>query len=336
MIPAREHAYEHLARMSDSRGLFEHAKGTVRREEHGYCTDDNARLLLITARDTPTATVDRLGRLALRFVLAAQAPDGRCRNRLDRTGRWTDAPETHDWWGRSLWGFGVAATAHPDVAVRDEALRAFGLGAARRSTWSRAMAFAALGAADVLEAHPEHHPARALLSDAIDTIGEIPAGHWSWPEPRLTYANAAVAEAVIAAGNALGDTHAVERGLEMLGWLLALETERGHLSVTPVGGRGPEEPSHRFDQQPIEVAAMADACWRAARVTGDPAWFAGITTAAEWFTGANDSGLVMHNSPAGGGYDGLHSDSVNRNQGAESTLAFIATMQRANEIARAA
>ena len=40
----------------------------------------------------------------------------------------------------------------------------------------------------------------------------------------------------------------------------------------PVGGAGPDERAPMFDQQPIEAAAMADACARALAVTGDDRW----------------------------------------------------------------
>lgn len=197
------------------------------------------------------------------------------------------------------------------------------------------MAFAALGAADVLANDPDHGPARALLVDTLDMIGTIPAGAWAWPEPRLRYANAALAEATIAAGAALHRSSDLDRGLVMLAWLLELETARGHLSVTGVEGRGPHDQGPLFDQQPIEAAAMADACWRAFTITGDRAWLHGVRAAAGWFTGDNDTGLRMCDDVSGGGFDGLQTAGVNLNQGAESTLALISTMQRARLFAPA-
>ena len=139
----------------------------------------------------------------------------------------------------------------------------------------------------------------------------------------------------IAAGTALGRPAALEQGLTMLAWLLELETPRGHLSVTGAAGRGPDDSGPQFDQQPIEVAAMADACWRACIATGDHAWTRGVAAAAGWFTGDNDLGLPMYDDVSGGGFDGLHADRVNLNQGAESTLALISTMQRARSFAPA-
>ena len=313
--------------MTDGRGLFEHAKGVVPRREHGYCVDDNARLLVVTSREVGDPRADRLSRIALRLTLAAVAPDGRSRNRMNVAGRWTDHPSTADCWGRNVWGLGVAATQHPVAEVRAAARSGFDLAVGQRSTSRRAMAFAALGAAEVLTTDPEHHRARGLLA-AYLTIFD-PKMKGPWPEERLAYANAALAEATIAAGAALDRGDAVDRGLDMLGWLLERETLRGHLSVTPVGGSDLAPTGPRFDQQAIEVAAMADACWLAGSVTGDPRWERGVLAAWRWFEGDNDTGAVMHDVITGGAYDGLLAVGVNTNQGAESTLALVATRQRA-------
>jgi hypothetical protein len=324
-----QHGFEHVERLSDERGMFEHAKGLARREEHGYCTDDNARLLIVTTRALDIGAAHDLGRLALRFVLDAQDAEGRCHNRMDQSGRWIDRVSNEDCWGRSVWALGTAAVHHTNPSVRRWARRGFDAGLRRRAPWSRSMAFAALGAAEVVTIDAGYAPARAFLVDALNIIGPLPTGTWQWPEERLRYSNASMAEAVIAAGHALDRPLDVDRGLTMLQWLLDLETTNGHLSVTASCGRGPIDRGPMFDQQPIEVAAMADACWRAHAVTGDPSWLRGVSAATAWFDGDNDIGLPMHDPESGGGFDGLQVDSVNLNQGAESTLAFIATMQRA-------
>jgi hypothetical protein len=181
---------------------------------------------------------------------------------------------------------------------------------------------------------PKNRPNKAVpfLDDAIKVLGVLPASidpTWVWPEPRLRYANATLAEALIAAGNAIGHEVALHSGVAMLTWLLELESQMGHLSVVGTTGRERSSVLPQFDQQPIEVAAMADACARAVTVTGDPSWERGVSLAVEWFQGANDAGLVMFDPVSGGGYDGLHVDRVNLNQGAESTLAYVSTMQQA-------
>jgi hypothetical protein len=234
-----------------------------------------------------------------------------------------------------LWGLGATATHHDDPVIRRKAARGFTLGARHRSQDARPMAFATLGAVDVLAGNPEHRVARTLVEDAVQVIGTIPPGSWSWPEHELTYANATLAEAVIAAGDALDTMRVLDRGLTMLAWLLELETERGHLSVTGAAARGPDDHGARFDQQPVEAMAMADACWRAYTITGDHTWSRGVAAAAGWFAGDNDTGLPMYDDISGGGFDRLHADRVDVNQGAEATLALASTMQRAHSFSPA-
>ncbi len=323
--------FAHLLRMTDHRGTFEHACMAEPRREHGYCTDDMARVLVVTTREPDaTGTVKGLARKALQFVNDAQSHNGSCRNRMDRAGNWTDQPTTDDHWGRCIWGLGTAA-AHSDVSlVRRLAVIQFERAAKARSPWSRAMAFAAVGAAELLSAEPGNSTARRLLADYAATVARPEAkSDWPWPDPRLTYANAIIPEAMIAAGVALEDPDLKQRGLDLLEWLLDRETLDGHLSPTPVGGRGPQDSPPAFDQQPIEVATLADACVRAAAADPRALWPDAVRLCAAWFQGTNDSGLLMWDTQTGGGFDGLLADCVNLNQGAESTLAVISTLQHA-------
>jgi hypothetical protein len=326
-------AFAHLEHMSDERGLFEHADRTEPRVDGGYCTDDNARLLVVTSREVDIGRAGTLSRLALRFVRDAQDEHGKMHNRMGLTGEWEDEATTEDCWGRAMWGLGVCAAHHTNPAMRRWAHRALTAGLRQRSPWSRATAFATLGVAEVAAVDGCTGAVRSFLVDSVVKVGQVPSGEWSWPEPMLRYANATVAEALIAAGSAIRSQSDVDRGLRMLDWLLRLETVPGHLSVVGSGGRTRDERGPQFDQQPIEVAAMADACWRAREVTGDPEWTRGITAASDWFMGANDIGLKMYDEESGGSYDGLHADRVNLNQGAESTLALVSVFQRATRYA---
>jgi hypothetical protein len=115
----------------------------------------------------------------------------------------------------------------------------------------------------------------------------------------------------------------------MLTWLRDIQVVDGRLSVLPVKGWQRGFPRLRHDQQPIEVAALADAATTAAVVTGDPMWDILTRQAVDWFLGANDIGVAMWDPATGGGYDGLTLHGANLNQGAESTLALISTMQHA-------
>lgn len=332
MLPS----FGHVVSMSDDIGMFEHADHAVPRREHGYCTDDMARLLIVAVREPDRSQTRReLTRTAFRFLAASQSTTGRTRNRRAANGRWQHRYGVADCWGRSVWAFGTAARREPDDWMRSSAMSYFNHGVKQRSPHRRAMAFAALGAAEVVAYDPRHHRARDLLTDAITVIGASSIDvDWPWPEPRLTYANAALPEALIAAGDALGRDDVLADGLRLLNWLVDRETVDGHLSPTPTGGAGSRDgTSPRFDQQPIEVAALADACARAHAVTGDDDWRRGVDLAIAWFQGENDVGAVMYDPETHGGYDGLTPTGPNLNQGAESTLALISTLQHAHRAA---
>jgi hypothetical protein len=335
LADAPQPSWHHLTRLSDDTGLLEHARNAIPRREHGYCVDDVSRGLLVASREPrPNAQVVALAERYLGFLTHAQDADGGFRNRLSYDRRWLDEPSLGDWWGRALWGLGTAAARSPVPWIRREALNAFRQGAHRRSPWPRAMAFAGLGAAEVLRTDPRARDAADLLADAATVIG-LPGSdpHWAWPEPELTYANPALAEVVIAAGDLLGDEPLLTAGLRMLAWLCGEQEHHGHLSTVPVGGWRPGVPKHRHDQQPIEAAATADACATAAAVTGDERWDAPLFQSIAWFLGDNDTRTVMYDPLTGGCYDGLTADGPNLNQGAESTLALVATLQHARTLA---
>ena len=320
---------DHLLHLAGPWGIHEHARLTEARPEHGFCVDDMARALVVTSRDPrPTAEVRGLTDLALSFLLGAQHDDGLSHNRRNPDGTWGDDASTDDHWGRSLWALG---TAYAELDDPIESARA-GEGAARamqaRSRWPRSMAYAVLGAAQVLRRDPDDRAARRLLLDAQSLLGRVAtAPEWPWPEQRLTYANAVLPEAMIVLGATLEHQALRAQGLMLLGWLLDLQTTDGHLSVVPAGGLGRGDVRGGYDQQPIEVACLAEACRTAYDLTGDDRWSDALQLCRAWFEGSNDAGVVMHDPVSGGGFDGLEDGAANANQGAESTLAWLSTVQ---------
>jgi len=106
-------SFEHLERMTDRYGTYEHADGSAPRPEHGYCTDDMARVLVVASREPdPSQPVSDLARQALRFVADAQGPGGDCRNRRDRQGQWRGPYEVGDPWAGA---FGASAQLPPAI-----------------------------------------------------------------------------------------------------------------------------------------------------------------------------------------------------------------------------
>jgi glycosyltransferase involved in cell wall biosynthesis len=328
--------FEHLIELTDGTGVFEHAKATTARREHGYCTDDVARALIAVMREpVRSLQLERLAAVYLDFLRDAQLADGRFHNRRSVERAWLDAVGCDDAIGRALWAAGETAARATRGDQRAKARILFAAGAGFDSDFSRPNAYVALGAAALLSATSGRTAgiAHGALRRAAGRLGVVSADpSWPWPEPRLTYANAVLAEARIAAGAALEDETLVSEGLQLLAWLVATETRDGRFSFTPAGGWEPGETRPGFDQQPIEAAAMADACARAFEVAGEAEWAEHALRAAAWFLGENDVGVALLDSVSGGGRDGLKQHGVNENEGAESTLALITALQQARRL----
>ena len=335
----------HLARLTDEVGIVEHARLDRPRSDLGYCTDDAGRLLGVASKLSGEPDAHRLATVALRFLGHAHDGAASFRLRLGPDGSWTDDAPSDDAIGRALYGLGTAVAWAPWPEVRDGALELFDKAVAFRSAHPRATAYAALGATAVLDGGADHDGAdhdgadhdgaRRLVTDAAEMLPHArTAAEWPWPEPKLSYANALIPEASLAVAVACGDRRAARGALSLLGWLVKAQTVDGRFSFVPVGGRGPNDTKPAFDQQPIEAWAMADACARAFTCTGDPFWADALGCAAGWFAGDNDSGVLVFDPASGGGFDGLEAKGVNRNQGAESTLAFVATMAQAQTLRR--
>ncbi len=324
---------DHLKRMTDDTSLFEHAIGALPNRALGYCSDDAGRALAVAVRsDEPGA--ERLAERYLEFLVQAHEGDGRFRLRLGFDRRWTDDEPSDDACGRALFGIGVAAAAAPWAHVRREARRLFEDAAAFRSYHPRATASAVVGAADLFVADPTCEAAGRMVEDARASLPRARGdGRWAWPQPRLAYANALLPEALIAIGRATGDTASMQEGLGLLRWLIDMEHRAGHLSFTPAGGRGPDDPRPGFDQQPIEAGALADACARAFDETSDGDWLPPLRMCVGWFEGMNDRGVAMLDANTGGSFDGLEARGVNENKGAESAIALITTLQQAHRLA---
>ena len=328
----------HLETLSDEVGLMEHARLATPRRECGYTTDDNGRMLAVLARtdlrglgaDGVEQSGLRLCRLGLSYLQRASLPtEHGFRNRLSYERRWLDHRGSDDSYGRALWGLGALAARAFDADLKDAAHQLFWSNYRLESPHSRAIVYALLGAVEM-----------AGVDESVDLDNQIrkwtgqlrgPApGRWMWPDPKLTYDNARYPEALMAAGMALSDERLVNAGLALLSWLVAIESSTdGHFSWTPVGGRTVANLGPGFDQQPLEAWAMIDAASVAALVDG-PQWLDVAERARSWFLGVNDTGQAMVDTATGAGFDGLTANGPNRNRGAESTLAAVAAMSRAD------
>jgi len=311
---------------------MQHAFETVPNRKFGYCTDDVARAFMVVLAHSRLAPSDRVSlRLAstyLSFLQHAQLDDGRFHNFMGYDRNWTDEIGTHDSCGRAIWalGYGVANAPHEPWRRVCETLLSRALPSLESLEYIRSRAYATLGFAHAYEAGRDPKYAEGLRYLA----GEILAAYegtaepeWPWFEDVLTYDNARLPEALLRAGQALGEARHTEVGLAALKFYEDVTIENGiHVPIGNDGWYRRGEQRARYAQQPLEAYAMVDAELAAFDATGDAAHFATAELALEWYHGKNSREIVM--ARGGGCYDGLGESTVNHNEGAESTLAFLA------------
>jgi glycosyltransferase involved in cell wall biosynthesis len=338
---------DHILRMSDGTGIFQHAIFNVPNFHEGYCTDDNARAFilcnLLAELGSPKefGSLDHLKSSSLAFMAAAlDYRSGRFRNFMSHGRQWLEDAGSEDSHARALWALGTGVGRSPDAGHRALCTQLFmrGLQAVELFTSPRAWAFTLLGIHEFLRGtqdDAELHRMRAVLTAKLVGLWRACATEdWPWFESSATYDNARLCQALILSGQWMPDPEALEIGLKSLAWLASLQkTQAGHFR--PIGSDGfyqKDGARADFDQQPVEAQAMISACLEAFRATGNLFWAEEARRAFEWFLGRNDLGLPLYDPGSGACGDGLHRDRVNENQGAESTLAFhlaLAEMQYA-------
>jgi len=320
--------FSHLRALTDRLGLWEHSQLASPRLEHGFCTDDNARALVVVSRQAGSdSSLADLAAIYLGFILEARTSRGSFHNRRSTEGAWVDEIGSDDSQGRAWWALGAVARRGHEPWMRRAGVSAFDECSYFASTHLRSNAFAVLGSVDLLATEPTHVKALDLLHRASQVVIDAVRTRIPWPEVRLTYDNPRIPEALLAAGAVLEDRRMIDMGVRLLEWLLWVETDGDHFSFTPVGGWQSGEPRPGFDQQPLEASAMAEASYRAWTITGNAVWRVRALRAAHWLVGRNDTGAVLYDEATGATCDGLRQDSVNQNQGAESTLAGLTTLQ---------
>lgn len=334
---------DHLQRLTDATGMFQHATYTIPNFAEGYCTDDNARALLLTVlleelgQEAPH--VHRLATIYAAFLQAAfDRKQKRFRNFLGFDRRWLETVGSEDSHGRALWALGtcVGRSQRPDLPSWAAAHFELALPALVETTSPRTWVFGLLGIREyrrrlggdrlVAQAH------EMLTARLIDLYDRTATPDWPWFEEILSYDVARLPQALIAGGHDSGNARALEVGLHSLSWLVTIQTSpQKHFRAIGSNGfyrRGQERA--RFDQQPIEACATVSACLEAYRVTQDSFWMNEARSAFEWFLGRNDLGQDLYDPSTGGCCDGLQEDRINRNQGAESTLAFLLSLAEMN------
>lgn len=325
-----EPSLEGVWALCDDVGMLQHGRGVVPDRDHGYCIDDNARaLMLFGSLPADPARAAQLLRFAGFIQHAWNADVGAFRNFMGYDRRWLEDRGSDDSNGRAIWALGHCAAHAHSSELATWAQRWFDLAVRHFSDVAcpRALAFAMLGADELLLRFPSDEGARSLLERGAARLQTLwDATHradWHWFEGSLAYDNARLPEALIRAGYALGRGEWERTGLRALEWLCERQTATGG-HFRPVGSDsfGLAGESLPFDQQPLEAWATIAACGAARRSTGADKWRRHAETAWRWFLGDNDRGVPLADPATGRCCDGLTPRGVNTNVGAESVLAF--------------
>jgi len=335
---------DHLLTMTDSVGLFQHADHSVPDRRHGYCTDDNARGMIVCGVFWSLYKDERvlpLLRTYLSFIHYAQpSAGGRFRNFLSYDRRWLDDGGGDDCQGRVIWSLGHLISHAPDDSIRSlaESLFRRAVTSIRTLTYPRAWALSILGLHYYLRTHPDDAKVRTHLATLAGKLNQAFVDHetdeWPWFEDVLTYNNGRLPQALIIAGFGLDNEAMIARGIRVLDWLLEIQkSPNGRLSVIGCKGwhhRGGERA--KCDQQPLEPAALIGACKAAHRVTDNRKWLAEKRRCFEWYLGYNDEGLALLNFKTRGCHDGLEHGAVNSNQGAEALVSWLLSLLTMHEL----
>lgn len=330
---------QHIHRLTNSRGILQHAIFSIPRFQDGYSTDDNARALIAAVKlehmpehhaDSLQLATCYLGALWYAFNSRTQ----RFRNMMSFEGKWLDDAGSEDCHGRSMWALGVVIGKSKSREHLGTAGKLFELGlpACAKIGSPRAMAFILLGINEYLKTFSGDQKVLDVREDMarklVSGFERYHSENWPWFEPILAYCNAKLPHALLLTGSLLEDDHMINIGLESLTWLSAVQTaQEGHFF--PIGSDGfyPQDGVRaRFAQQPIEAYSTITATIEAYNITGDESWLTGTRRAFQWFLGRNDLNLAVYNPRTGGCHDGLEPEGVNQNEGAESTLAFILSL----------
>jgi glycosyltransferase involved in cell wall biosynthesis len=325
---------DHLLRMTDSTGIFQHASFTVPNFSQGYCTDDNARALTLAVKlqQAGNSRVDDVASTYAAFLNHAfDRTSKRFRNFMGFNRHWLEEIGSEDCHGHALWALGlcVGCAGHESFQMLAAELFEQALPVATTFKSPRAWALALIGIDEYLRRFSGDRRAQqireTLTANLLQRYVDAASSDWEWFEDVVSYTNAKLSHAMILGGRSMNKPEVLEVGLKSLRWLVKVQTAPSG-SFSPVGSNGffPRGRSKAlYDQQPIEAQATVSACIEAFSVTSDPFWESEARRAFEWFLGRNDLGMALYDPGTGGCRDGLHVDRVSQNQGAESTLAFL-------------
>lgn len=325
---------DHLDRMTDSTGLIQHAIYSVPRRESGYTTDDNARALRLAVRlwqEEPSPRMLARVTTYLSFLEHARCPVRGFHNFMSYQRGWLDVSGTGDCQGQAVRALAeVLGSNLPDGhrALARELIESV-LPALSDLRSLRGPAYVILAWGHLRSRHIRDIELLELVAWSaakrlVEYYQRSVRPDWKWFESRLTYANAVLPQALFVAGERWSEEGFLEVAEASFDFLDQATTAEdifwpiGNCDWYPHG-----EEKSLYDQQPVEAITMADAALAAFRLDHDPRYLSTFGRANDWFHGRNSLAEPLIDVAAGACCDGLQPLGVNRNQGAESTLAYL-------------
>ena len=324
---------EHLFAITDHNAVLQHAKFSIPARREGYTVDDNARALVFAVKAHaywPSEMLSDLQRKLIGFLLLMQSENGQFHNLMDFSQRIIDQPTIGDHLGRAIWATGAVMNSNLPNGMKASARLIFdrALPWARATTSPRTKAYSSLGLAERLHTDAEDRNLKANLKELTDNLlilyNENRAPDWKWFENILSYDNARLSQALLAAYQSLREPAYLNVAQESLQFLKKVTTIKG--TYVPIGSEGwyaKGGDRALYDQQPIEAGAMVEAAALAYKLTHSDHYEETIRQALGWFFGANTKSAIVYDGVTGACHDGITPEGLNENQGAESTISFL-------------
>lgn len=324
---------KYIKLLTDSTGIIQHAKYGIPNWKEGYCLDDNARALVMTLMSYQLDGNEEALKLMnpyMSFIHYMQNEDGSFRNFLSYGREYLDELGSEDAYGRAVWALGYLVRYSPGNSYAEfgEELLWKALPQAENLRYLRGIANSIIGICHYLKVHSSDKEMMKVmlsltkkLTDAYETTsGE----NWHWFENYLTYDNAILPLALYHSAEITADKKVLEIAVKTTAFLELHTVNDKYLN--PIGNDGwyfreGEKPLN--DQQAIETMAMVLMYSQAFSVTGKEEYMKKMTLSYLWFLGENSLRTPLYDQETGGCCDGLQMHGVNRNQGAESTLAYL-------------
>ncbi|TZF86385.1 glycosyltransferase (plasmid) [Pedobacter sp. BS3] len=323
----------HIKRLTDDTGIVQHAKYGIPNLKEGYCLDDNARALimaLMAYQQNKSPEALELLPIYLSYIHYMQLEDGNFRNFLSFDRRYLDDVGSEDSFGRTVWALGYMINCAPNNSYREFAYELFHNSVRHFKSLEhlRGIINTIIGLAHYLKVYPYDEGLLRELNDMTNRVIEAYQAHssgtWHWFEDKLTYDNAIFPLALLHSCEITGNEQVKSIALKSLAFLDELVLSKGYLC--PVGNdgwyyRGGTMPL--YDQQAIETMASVLVHLQAYRVAQKTEYLRKMFISYMWFLGENTLRIPLYDHETKGCCDGLQPGGINRNQGAESTLAYM-------------